>query len=242
MTDVSPRHRAVKHRAPRSRNRLASRRTVAALAVGGIAVTGGVVGVQALGGSSADSAEAAGAVPVATRLSVDSDVSRSADRAPLSAVQEAADIARSGAEKAEKDAADQEAAAEKKAADQKKKDADQKKKDAAAAAKEQELEAARSNPKGVAREMLADYGFGAGQFSCLDSLWAGESGWDYTATNPSSGAYGIPQSLPATKMATAGADWETNPVTQIRWGLGYIRDAYGSPCSANSFKAGNGFY
>lgn len=238
MTDVSPRHRAVKHRAPRAPHRLVSRRTLAALAVGGVVMTGGVVGVQALSGSSADSADAAGEVPVATRLSVDDDVSRSADRAPLSAVQEAADIARSSAdraEKAEKEAADQAAAAKKKAAAQKKKDD-------AAAAKEQQLEEARSNPKQVARDLLAEYGFDAGQFSCLDSLWAGESGWDYTATNPSSGAYGIPQSLPATKMATAGADWETNPITQIKWGLGYIRDAYGSPCSADSFKAGNGFY
>lgn len=235
MTDVSPRHRAVKHRASRSRNRLASRRTLAALAVGGIVATGGVVGVQALGGSAADSADTAGEVPVATRSSEGTDVSRSADRAPLAAVQDAVDIARSGAEKAERDAADQAAAEKKKAAEQKKKDD-------AAAGEKRILEEARSNPKGVAREMLADYGFDAGQFSCLDSLWAGESGWDYTATNPSSGAYGIPQSLPATKMATAGADWETNPITQIKWGLGYIRDAYGSPCSADSFKAGNGFY
>jgi hypothetical protein len=59
-----------------------------------------------------------------------------------------------------------------------------------------------------------------------------ESGWNHTAMNPSSGAYGIPQSLPGTKMATAGADWQTNPATQISWGLGYISGRYGSPCNA----------
>ena len=61
-------------------------------------------------------------------------------------------------------------------------------------------------------------------------------------TNPSSGAYGIPQALPAAKMASAGSDWRTNPVTQIRWGLDYIESAYGSPCAAESFKQGHGWY
>ncbi len=69
-----------------------------------------------------------------------------------------------------------------------------------------------------------------------------ESGWRVDADNPSSSAYGIPQALPGSKMASAGADWATNPVTQIRWGLGYIADRYGSPCSAWSFKNGNGWY
>ena len=80
--------------------------------------------------------------------------------------------------------------------------------------------------------MLGDFGFAAGQFSCLDSLWTKESGWNPGATNRSSGAYGIPQSLPASKMASAGADYRTNPATQIKWGLQYIKDSYGSPCSA----------
>ncbi len=70
--------------------------------------------------------------------------------------------------------------------------------------------------------MLADYGWSDGQFSCLNSLWTKESSWDYTATNAGSGAYGIPQSLPASKMASVGADYRTNPVTQITWGLQYI--------------------
>jgi phage-related protein len=72
----------------------------------------------------------------------------------------------------------------------------------------------------------------ADQLQPLIDLWNGESGWNPQALNPSSGAFGIPQSLPADKMASAGTDWQTNPATQIRWGLGYIHDVYGSPSAA----------
>ena len=98
------------------------------------------------------------------------------------------------------------------------------------------------DPRMIAQAMLPEFGFSADQFSCLDALWTKESGWDVYADNPTSSAYGIPQSLPGEKMASAGADWATNPATQIRWGLGYIRDRYGSPCSAWSFKQGRGWY
>jgi peptidoglycan DL-endopeptidase CwlO len=83
-----------------------------------------------------------------------------------------------------------------------------------------------------ARGAIGGYGWGDDQFSCLVSLWNGESGWRANAYNPSSGAYGIPQSWPGYKMATAGADWRTNANTQINWGLSYISSAYGSPCAA----------
>lgn len=86
----------------------------------------------------------------------------------------------------------------------------------------------------LARPMVAARGWGAGDFDCLVTLWHNESGWSWSATNPSSGAYGIPQSLPGWKMASAGSDWLTNPATQIRWGLGYIEGRYGSPCAALS--------
>lgn len=87
--------------------------------------------------------------------------------------------------------------------------------------------------KNTASEMMATtYGWGADQFSCLDALWTKESGWNYQASNPSSGAYGIPQSLPGSKMATVAADWSTNATTQITWGLDYISRAYGTPCAA----------
>ncbi|MFI2029123.1 aggregation-promoting factor C-terminal-like domain-containing protein [Streptomyces buecherae] len=84
----------------------------------------------------------------------------------------------------------------------------------------------------AARQMLGEFGFTQGEWPALRELWERESNWRWNATNPSSGAYGIPQSLPASKMAAAGADWKTNPATQIKWGLGYIQDRYGSPSSA----------
>ena len=96
-------------------------------------------------------------------------------------------------------------------------------------------------PQQIAEQMLAAYGW-AGQFSCLDSLWQEESGWNVYAENPSSGAYGIPQALPGGKMASAGSDWQTNPATQIRWGLGYIQGSYGSPCAAWGHEEAFGWY
>ena len=101
---------------------------------------------------------------------------------------------------------------------------------------------ASEDPRDIARALLPQFGFSADQFDCLDALYASESGWRVDADNPSSSAYGIPQALPGSKMASAGADWATNPATQIRWGLGYIADRYGSPCGAWSFKQGNGWY
>ncbi|VEI13034.1 Uncharacterized protein conserved in bacteria [Trueperella bialowiezensis] len=101
-------------------------------------------------------------------------------------------------------------------------------------------------PAGSAREiaqgMLASYGWGMDQWSCLDALWQRESNWNTYAANPSSGAYGIPQALPGSKMASAGADWQTNPATQIRWGLGYIQGRYGSPCGAWGHSQSRGWY
>ena len=90
--------------------------------------------------------------------------------------------------------------------------------------------------------MLAARGWGADQFGCLVSLWDRESGWNVYAQNPSSGAYGIPQALPGSKMGSAGGDWQTNAATQIAWGLGYIADRYGSPCGAWSHSESAGWY
>jgi hypothetical protein len=98
------------------------------------------------------------------------------------------------------------------------------------------------DPRAIAEALLPSYGRSPSQMSCLVPLWMGESGWRVNAENSSSGAYGIPQSLPGTKMATVAADWRTNPVTQIKWGLGYIEERYGSPCGAWGFKQGHGFY
>ncbi|MGL5852592.1 MAG: hypothetical protein ACRCZD_17575 [Phycicoccus sp.] len=103
---------------------------------------------------------------------------------------------------------------------------------ARAAARTRVIANAQKDPKAVAQLLMPEYGFGESQWPCLETLWIGESDWRWWAENPSSGAYGIPQSLPARKMATVGADYRTNPVTQIKWGLQYIKDAYGTPCSA----------
>jgi len=90
--------------------------------------------------------------------------------------------------------------------------------------------------------MLAQRGWGDDQFGCLVELWNHESGWNVYASNPSSGAYGIPQALPGSKMSTAGADWETSAATQITWGLGYISDRYGTPCGAWDTFNSQGWY
>ncbi|WP_067435680.1 aggregation-promoting factor C-terminal-like domain-containing protein [Nocardioides jensenii] len=103
-------------------------------------------------------------------------------------------------------------------------------------------DATDDDPRSVARALLSEFGFSSDQFGCLDSLWTKESGWNPSADNPSSSAYGIPQALPGSKMSSAGADWATNPATQIRWGLGYIQDRYGSPCSAWGHSQSNNWY
>jgi hypothetical protein len=93
----------------------------------------------------------------------------------------------------------------------------------------------------IAARMVADRGWDNGQFSCLVSLWNKESGWRTDAANPS-GAYGIPQALPGSKMASAGPDWQHNATTQISWGLGYIAGVYGTPCSAWAHSQATGWY
>jgi len=86
------------------------------------------------------------------------------------------------------------------------------------------------------------YGWGSAQVACLDSLWTRESGWRVHASNSRTGAYGIPQAVPGSKMSAYGADWRTNPVTQIQWGLGYIREVYRAPCDARSAFQAKGWY
>jgi len=94
----------------------------------------------------------------------------------------------------------------------------------------------------IAYNLLASFGFNPVTFfGCLKDMWDRESGWRYDAENPS-GAYGIPQALPGSKMASAGPDWQTNPATQIKWGLGYIKAIYGDPCKAWAFWQVNHYY
>jgi len=150
-----------------------------------------------------------------------------AQRAALVAKEEAAAKAKADAEAAKAKAKAEALAKARRAAEEK-------------AARDKQRKAiianAQKDPRSAARELMADYGFsGDAQWNCLNLLWEGESSWDHTATNSSSGAYGIPQSLPASKMASAGADYRTNPITQIKWGLGYIKQSYGTPCGAWEF-------
>lgn len=103
----------------------------------------------------------------------------------------------------------------------------------AAMARQVELARKATGAKYVARTiMLAEYSWGDDQYSCLNRLWTKESHWNYKAHNSRSGAHGIAQALPASKMEVVGTDWRTNPVTQIRWGLRYIDSRYSTPCKA----------
>jgi hypothetical protein len=99
-----------------------------------------------------------------------------------------------------------------------------------------------SGSREIGCALVLNAGFNMRQMGCLDRLWKRESGWNHKAANRSSGAYGIPQALPGRKMASAGSDWKTNPATQIKWGLGYIKGRYGSPCGAWSHSENVGWY
>jgi hypothetical protein len=99
-----------------------------------------------------------------------------------------------------------------------------------------------SGNRAIGCTLMLAAGFEIAQFPCLEQLWDHESGWNHRAENKGSGAYGIPQAYPGSKMATAGADWRTNPATQIKWGLGYVKGRYKTPCGAWSNFQNNGSY
>ena len=109
------------------------------------------------------------------------------------------------------------------------------------AARQVDLARQAEGAKTIAQEIIAaKYTWSPKQFTCLDQLWTKESNWNYKARNRVSGAHGIPQALPATKMEVVGTDWRTNPVTQITWGLKYIKERYNTPCAAwSKFKRSN---
>ncbi|MDG9721117.1 transglycosylase SLT domain-containing protein [Streptomyces sp. DH24] len=107
-----------------------------------------------------------------------------------------------------------------------------------AAAPAQAAPTAASSAQTVAKKMISD----SAQYQCFSKIVEHESGWDVNATNASSGAYGLVQALPGSKMASAGSDWKTNPATQIEWGLDYMKDRYGSACGAWDFWQSNGWY
>ncbi len=106
------------------------------------------------------------------------------------------------------------------------------------AAPAQAAPSAASSAQAVAHKMIPD----AAQYNAFSKIVEHESGWNPSATNSSSGAYGLVQALPGSKMASAGSDWKTNPATQIKWGLDYMNSRYGSPAKAWSFWQANGWY
>lgn len=98
--------------------------------------------------------------------------------------------------------------------------------------------ASSGSAQAIAKQMIKD----DAQFQCFSNIVSHESGWNVSASNPSSGAYGLVQALPGGKMSSAGADWKTNPATQIKWGLDYMNSRYGSPCGAWSTWQSQGWY
>jgi Transglycosylase SLT domain len=219
-----------------------------------VVVTAAVAGLGSPGGETAAIAVPAPVVAISTpatdaaadqaaveRAAAKARINREATRAHFVATQQAAKRAKSLGKQSKAIAAQHAkikaelAAAAKRAAEEK-------------AALERALrnrgyEPGVTDPREMARQILRNkYGYGSNQFDCFDNIIMRESMWRVDATNPSSGAYGIPQALPGSKMATVASDWRTNPATQIIWGIEYMKDRYGSPCAAWSFKSANGWY
>ncbi|GHE04378.1 transglycosylase SLT domain-containing protein [Streptomyces alanosinicus] len=158
--------------------------------------------------------------------------------------------AKKGAEEAARRAAAETAVAKKAAAEQAAKDAKERAKVKAEASRDSARDSGSGSSdfpvqssytvaqvQAIARQIVP-----SGQFQCFSNIVDHESTWNYQAVNASSGAYGLVQALPAGKMASAGADWRTNPATQIKWGLNYMNQRYGSPCDAWSYWQANGNY
>ncbi|MFF2348351.1 transglycosylase SLT domain-containing protein [Kitasatospora sp. NPDC058115] len=192
-------------------------------------------------GTAVAEAPAAAVVDTAAQAQAEADARAQADAQAAAAA--AAAQAQAQAQ-AEADAAAQaQAAAQAEAEAKAQADAKAKADAAAAASRSQERSALNSKPSysGSPREIAAQI-VPAGQLQCFNNIVSRESSWNVTATNPSSGAYGLVQALPGSKMASAGSDWRTNPVTQIKWGLNYMNSRYGSPCGAWAFWQSHHWY
>jgi len=218
-----------------------SRISVRGLAVASataVTTVGAVVGVAsgAEQGGTTQPVEAAGTTTLLADIPAGQQVQQASLTEQAQAQSDAADAsARQSAEEAArvqaaKDAATKKAAADKAAAD-------------AAAKKAADEAAASSGDSSASYPVQASYTVaevqamaqtivGSSQYACFSNIVTRESGWDYTAQNPSSGAYGLVQANPGSKMASVASDWMTNPATQIKWGLAYMNDRYGSPCGA----------
>jgi hypothetical protein len=228
-----------------------SRISVRGLAVASataVTTVGAVVGVASgadQGSSTTEPVEAAGTTTLLGDIPAGQQVQQASLTEQIQAQSDAADAtARQSAEQSARVQAAKDAAKKKQKADD----------EAAAKAKAAKLKAeSGQGDAGASFAVQASYSVsqvqamakqivGSGQYLCFSNIVSHESGWDYTATNASSGAYGLVQALPGSKMASAGADWRTNPATQIKWGLTYMNSRYGSPCDAWSFWQVNHFY
>ncbi|WP_175407721.1 transglycosylase SLT domain-containing protein [Streptomyces sp. TRM64462] len=163
-----------------------------------------------------------------------------ADTAALKSAEEAARV------KAAKDAEAKKAAADEKAEQERKereaKEREEQERASRSAVRDASSFAAQSSYTVAEVQAMARQMVPGDQFQCFSNIVDHESTWNYKAVNPSSGAYGLVQALPGSKMASAGDDWRTNPATQIKWGLNYMNERYGSPCGAWSFWQANNWY
>ncbi|PVE12060.1 hypothetical protein [Streptomyces scopuliridis] len=162
-----------------------------------------------------------------------------ADATAKKSAEEAARIQAAKDAKAKKEAADDAAERERKAKEAEERASRDEVRSASASASSFPAQASYTvaEVKAIARQMVP-----ADQFQCFSNIVNHESTWNYRAQNASSGAYGLVQALPGSKMSSAGADWQTNPATQIKWGLNYMDGRYGSPCGAWSFWQANNWY
>ena len=234
-----------------------AKRSVAALSVTGIVVVSVVAGIDLFSspGSSSASEQVSGRAEMAVLNSEKAHIASTPSATPKTDAEQAQEVVRMriqveavvaaqrAARKAAQDQSDLKQAAKNAALKRykalQKTDANSREERASRDAERKKLE---GTPKEVAMNLLPDHGWGDSQFSCLEKLWNKESRWRVDADNPSSSAYGIPQALPGNRMAAYGSDWRTNPVTQIKWGLDYIENTYGSPCSAWSHSVSKGWY
>jgi hypothetical protein len=205
-----------------------------------VTTVGAVVGVAAGEVPATAAAQPVDATTVLADIPAGAEVQQASLTEQVQAQTDAADAtARKTAEETARKAAATAAATKKQAADAAA--AAKKKADAAAKALSAPVQASYTvaQVQAMAKAIIGN----ETQFQCFSNIITRESGWNYTATNASSGAYGIAQALPGDKMASAGADWRTNPATQIKWALSYMNSArYGSPCAAWSFWQANNWY
>ncbi len=170
--------------------------------------------------------QAAAESPATQKVSIDAQTSAADDRARADAKAEARKKAVTRAQ-ARHEAAEQAKKAER----------ERERKQAASRSAERSAAAPSGSPKAIARQIIGS----ESQFQCFSNIVERESGWNVHASNPS-GAYGLVQALPGSKMASAGPDWRNSAATQVKWGLGYMKDRYGSPCGAWSFWQSNNWY